>query len=82
MHPFEIKDPSSLSFFPLTSILGIFKNKSQGRVQKKQNKTKTELVIAEVKHSAANTTLKNSVSCFYFSITAKQYSCRVKIRKI
>lgn len=57
-HPFEIKDLSSLSFFPLTSILGTFKNKSQGREQKKQNKTKTELAFAEVKHSAANITEK------------------------
>lgn len=45
MHPFEIKDLSSLSFFLLTSILGIFKNKSQGREQKKQTKTKMELCI-------------------------------------
>lgn len=79
MHCFEIKDTSSL-FFSLTSILEIFKTKSQGREQKKQNKTETELVFAEVQHSAANIVLKTSIS-FYLSVMPKQYSCIVKFKK-
>lgn len=59
-------------FFSLISILEIFKNKCQGREQKKENDRETELVFAEVKHSAANTT-QTSIS-FYFSVMTKQYS--------
>lgn len=80
MHPFEIKDLSPLSLFPLTSILGIFKNKSQGRVKEtKQDRNRTRICRSKAVGCKYNS---EKLSCFYFSVMARQYSCRVKIRKI